>query len=208
MTRKPFSLLLCIPLAVLLLSSAPLQAAKEKDTARSKGALFRYKNEQGSLVTSHILPPEMAYKGYQIVTASGDVLQTVAPAPTEAEKQRILQAIDQDKYDKSLLLRYGTLADLMKAQKRKREEIEAKLSVLTVNQTNIKSQIESEQSRAATYERQGKKVPEEVLGSLEALWGNLEKTEDQLGVINNELKEEEARFARELNRYKQLKGLK
>src|SRR5688572_26463459 len=120
---------------LLLLSLEVAAASKEREVADQgpKGALFRYKNEQGTLVTSHILPPEMAYKGYQIVTVGGDVLQTIAPAPTDAEKGKILQAIEQEKYDKSLLLRYGTLADLLKAQKRKIGEMEAKRSVLLSN---------------------------------------------------------------------------
>lgn len=193
---------------LLALSLDVAAASKEAADKASKGALFRYKNEQGTLVTSHILPPEMAYKGYQIVTVGGDVLQTVAPAPTAEEKNKILEAIEQEKYDKSLLLRYGTLAELMKAQKRKMGEIEAKRSVLLSNQTNMKVQIEAEQARAANYERQGKPVPEVTLNAMEALWGNLERTEDQIRTINEELESERARYDRETHRYKQIKGLK
>lgn len=199
-----------ISVAALLLAlsfDVAAGAPKEKPSGPT-GALFRYKNDQGTLVTSHILPPEMAYKGYQIVTVGGDVLQTIAPAPTSAEKDKILQAIEQEKYDKSLLLRYGTLAELMKAQKRKIGEIEAKRSVLMSNQSNMKVQIEAEQSKAANYERQGKPVPEMTLTAMEALWGNLERTEDQIRIINGELDGERARYEREIHRYKQLKGLK
>lgn len=203
MTGKTF----LIHAGVLLVLSCPVGAA-ERESATPKGALFRFKNEQGSTVTSHILPPEMAYKGYQIVTVGGDVLQTVAPAPTGAEKDKILQAIEQEKYDKSLLLRYGTLAELMKAQKRKIGEIEAKKAVLTSNQTNMKTQIEAEQSKAANFERQGKPVPEIILTTLEGLWGNLERTEDQIRTISAELEAEQARYKSEMDRYKQLKGLK
>lgn len=182
--------------------------ALAKEAVDSKNKLFRYKNDQGTLVTSHILPPDRSQKGYQIVTIAGDVLETVAPAPTEEEKKKLLSAIDQKKYDKSLLLRYGTLADLLKSQKRKKEEIASKLSVLTSNQSNIRLQIDAEQSKAANYERQGKPIPEPILVSLEGLWGNLEKTEDALRVINQELSDENARFDQEINRYKELKGLK
>lgn len=195
-----------IKAAVLLALSWNASAGSNKDMPT--GALFRYKNEQGSMVTSHILPPEMAYKGYQVVTVGGDILQTVAPAPTDAEKTKILQAIEQEKYDKSLLLRYGTLAELMKAQKRKIGEIEAKKTVLTSNQTNMKTQIEAEQSKAANFERQGKAVPEAILATLERLWGNLERTEDQIRIITGELEAEQTRYKTEIDRYKQLKGLK
>ena len=96
----------------------------------------------------------------------------------------------------------------MKAQKRKIDEIESKKAVLVSNQTNIKTQIDAEQSRAANFERDGKPVPEVTLVTLEGLWGNLEKTEDQIRIITQELKAEQARYNTETNRYKQLKGLK
>jgi len=194
---------------ITVMTSLVFSVAATADEKKIKpGQLFRYKNDQGTLVTSHILPPDRSQKGYQVVTIAGDVLETVAPAPTEEEKKKILSAIDQEKYDKSLMLRYGTLADLLKAQKRKKDEIASKLSVLTSNQSNIRLQIDAEQSKAANYERQGKPIPEPVLVSLEGLWGNLEKTEDALRVINKELADENARFDQEINRYKELKGLK
>jgi hypothetical protein len=196
---------------LLLLLSFNLEvASKEREVAskEAKGALFRYKNEQGTLVTSHILPPEMAYRGYQIVTVGGDILQTVAPAPTEAEKDKILQAIEQEKYDKSLLLRYGSLAELLRAQKRKMEEMEAKRSVLLSNQSNLKAQIEAEQAKAANFERQGRPVPDLILTAMESQWGNLERTEDQIRIIHQGIENEKARYHTEINRYKQLKGLK
>jgi len=204
---KKFYVIAGILLALSLDASANPKG-KETLDKELKGALFRYKNEQGTLVTSHILPPEMAYKGYQIVTVGGDVLQTVAPAPTGAEKDKILQAIEQEKYDKLLLLRYGTLAELLKAQKRKMDEMEAKRSVLLSNQSNMKIQIEAEQSKAANFERQGRPVPETTLTTMESLWGNLERTEDQIRTINQDIDNERARYNREIERYKQLKGLK
>jgi len=205
MIDKKFFIMTGVLLALSLdMAAAPNEIIK----ATSKGTLFRYKNDQGTLVTSHILPPDMAYKGYQIVTAGGDVLQTVAPAPTDEEKDQFLQAIEQEKYDKSLLLRYGTLAELMKAQKRKIGEMEAKRSVLLSNQSNMKVQIEAEQSKAANFERQGRPVPELTLSAMEALWGNLERTEDQIRTIDEELEGERKRYEKETHRYKQLKGLK
>jgi len=90
---------------------------------RTGPQLFRYKNAEGVPVTTYVLPPEASGKGYEIINTKGDVLETVKPAPTAAEKQAFLDAIEQEKYDKNLMLKYGSLAELMKAQKRKMEEM-------------------------------------------------------------------------------------
>ena len=174
--------------------------------------LFRYKNDQGKMVMTSVLPPEIAEKGYDIVTISGEVVQHVEPAPPpekrEAMQEAAAKAVEQAKYDKALVLKYGSLAELMKAQKRKSEESDAKLSVLTSNLTDIKNQIELQLSTAAKYEREGRVVPDTVLKSLEALYASQEQTEDSIKLKKNEIDEEKKRFDFELNRYKQLKGLR
>ena len=196
-------------MAAVMGVTAVAHSAKSSKNVRMKGpTLFRYTNEAGVPVTSHILPPEIAQKGYEIITYEGDVIQKVAPALTDEEKQAMLDAIEQKKYDKSLMLRYGSLADLRKSQKRKMAEQEAKLSVLQSNLSNINLQIESEQSKAANFERQGMPIPDSVISSLEGLYGNLERTEDLIRIREKEIQEERDRFKTEMDRYKVLKGLK
>ena len=178
------------------------------DVASAAPPLFRYKNDAGVPVTTFVLPPEASGKGYEIINDKGDVLEVIKPAPTAAEKQSFLDAIEQEKYDKSLLLKYGSLAELMKAQKRKSEELDAKMSVLKGNFSNIRAQIDTEQEKAANYERQGRPVPESSLKALESLYANYEQTENSMHEREKEVADERARYERELNRYKQLKGLK
>lgn len=174
--------------------------------------LFRYKDAKGTVVTTAILPPEAAEKGYDIVSLQGEILQHVAAAPPPEEREAFLKKqaedIEQAKYDKALVLRYGSLAELMKAQKRKGEESGAKMAVLSSNLTNIKNQIESQQAAAAKFEREGRTVPEAILKSLESLYASLEQTEDSIKDKQKENEEEKKRFDYEINRYKQLKGLK
>ena len=170
--------------------------------------IFRYKNDAGVKVTTYVLPPEASGKGYEIINDKGDILETVKPAPTESEKKAFLSAIEQEKYDKTLILKYGSLAELMKAQKRLNAELDSKMSVLRGNFSNIKSQIDAEQVKAANIERQGRAVPESSLTMLEALYASYEQTESLLHEREKEIEEERARYEQEFLRYKQLKGLK
>ena len=62
--------------------------------------------------------------------------------------------------------------------------------------------------KAANFERRGQRVPEYILLSLDDLYGSLESTETLLKHREAEVKQEKARYAEELERYKQIKGLK
>lgn len=197
------------PVFLALACSLVVQTAM---SAQPQPTLFRYKNEQGTLVTTTVLPPEAADKGYEIITLQGDVLKRVAPAPTPDERKALLAKmqndVEQEKYDKALVLKYGSLAELLKAQKRMGDDDAAKMSLLTNNLNNINSQIEVQQKRAADFERQGKQVPEAILKTLDALYASRETTEDAIRLKEKETGEQKARFDYEINRYKQLKGLK
>lgn len=185
-----------------------IQSAFSGQASYSAPPLFRYKNDAGVLVTTHVLPPDAAGKGYDIINSKGDVLETIKPAPTAEEMQAFINSIEQKKYDKGLMLKYGSLAELMKAQKRKSTELDAKMTVLKSSFNNIKTQIDAEQKKAANYERQGKPVPEASLKMLEDLYAAYEQTEAMVREREKEIATERVRYEYELNRYKQLKNLK
>jgi len=193
---------------ITLLGSLALLAIAFCKFASAAPPLFRYKNTEGVTTTTYVLPPEFSGKGYEIINDKGDVLEVVKPAPTASEKQAAMDAIEQQKYDKSLLLKYDSLAELMKAQKRKSEELDAKMSVLKGNLSNIRAQIDAEQQKAANYEREGRPVPEVTLKALETAYANYEQTESSMHEREKEIADEKGRYEQELDRYKQLKGLK
>jgi hypothetical protein len=176
--------------------------------AFSAPPIFRYKNDAGVTVTTMVLPPEVSGKGYEIINAAGDVLEKVKPAPTAEEMQAFLNTIEQEKYDKSLLLKYGSLAELMNAQKRKSMELDAKMTVMKSSFANIKTQIDAEQKKAANFERQGQPVPATTLKTLEDLYAAYEQSEGTVREREKEMAMERARYEYELNRYKELKHLK
>jgi hypothetical protein len=174
--------------------------------------LFRFKNEKGTTVTSHILPPEVVARGYEVITPAGDVIETVAPAMTPeqaAEKARLEQAkIDRAKRDKQLLLKYSALAEIRRAMERKLGEMNSKIKVMEANLTNIKIQIEAQQEQAANYERNGKDIPGVLLKSLDDLYTNMETTEAIIKARRDDYKVEKTKMEDDMERFKVLKGLK
>jgi hypothetical protein len=68
----------------------PRLASKKQPTTQT-AQMYRYTDDKGAVVTGNSIAPEYARKGYQIVTITGVVLQTVPPEPTAEEREKIAQ---------------------------------------------------------------------------------------------------------------------
>lgn len=171
--------------------------------------MYRYKNEQGTLVTSSRIPPEYAKRGYQIVNMSGAVLQEVPPEMTpeeraryEAEQEGKLSQAQQAEKDKQLLLRYSSLEELERARDRKTQEVDSKLTILEANIANFRQQLENEQQNAAKMERSGREVPPAIIKKIEGLKQELQASEAHRKVLLDESSKEKATFTQDIERYK------
>lgn len=200
-------------LALSMASMAGHAAAKPagptaaKKPGESAIHMFRYTNDKGVLVTGNTIDPEYARKGYQIVTLSGQVLETVPPEPTAEDRARIAQdaqnkvsAAQQVEKDKQLLLRYSSVDEIQFAKKRKVSEIENKIVLLNSNVATLESQVSVEQQRAATYERNGQTIPPALLKKIDDLQQALKVTESQVTSRKQELTDETARFDADIER--------
>ena len=192
------------------LASMAVHAKKPPAATKSAGKelqMYRYTNDKGVVVTGNSITPEYARKGYQVVTITGTVIETIPPEPTAEERAKIAQA-SQDKIsaaqqlaeDKQLLLRYSTLDEIQLAKKRKLSEIDNKIILLNSNVTTLKSQIDAEQQRAAVYERNGQPVPAALLKKIEDLQQELKITEGQVTSRQQELAEETIHFDSDIAR--------
>ena len=173
--------------------------------------MYRYKNDQGVVVTSNRITPEYARKGYEIVNMGGAVLQVVPPEPTAEERVALAQAeqnklseVEQLEHDKQLLLRYSSEHELQVAKERKLLEIDNKVKVLQSNLGNQQQQLETTQRNAADLERAGREVPAALRVKIEELQKQITASADQLRIRQQELADESVRFDKELERYRYL----
>lgn len=169
--------------------------------------MYRYTNDKGVVVTGNNIEPQYARKGYQIVTLSGQVLETVPPEPTAEDRAKIAQdnqdkvsAAQQLEKDKQLLLRYSKVDEIQFAKQRKLSEIENKIVLLNSNVATLQSQIGVEQQRAATYERNGQNIPPALLKKIDDLQQELKITEGQVTSRKQELADETVRFDADIER--------
>lgn len=181
MTLKSFTggLLRCsLPAWGLLLS---LAAGAAQDGGRT---FYRYLNSEGVRVISHQIPPEYAQKGYEVVTASGQVLKVVDPAPTPEEaaalerQREIKEALRE--WDEELLRRYSSVRDIEATKQRKLAQVQTSIEILKSNISNLKSQIVVQHAKAANVERAGRDVPKQILTSLANLEQELSLSQQQL----------------------------
>ena len=131
---------------------------------------YRYVNEDGVQVINATIPPEYVPKGYEVVSLNGEVIRVVEPSPTgeEAERAAAERKLrkQQEKADKLLRRRYSSVADIEAAKTRNLQELQGNISILTSNLSNVRSQIVAQQEQAASMERSGRAVSEDLLKNL------------------------------------------
>ena len=200
LTTLPFCMTLSLLVAALGISSGASAQAK----------YYRYTNKEGVKVMNSFVPPEYVKDGYEVVTLSGEVLEVVDPAPSPEEAEKMAAKRQREAqlaaWDESLLKRYSTVADIEAAKARKLKDFDASLSILRGNASNIRTQIEQVQARAASMERSGRKIPDSTINSLRALEMELEDTQEQLTKREEDKLEIAQKYDEDIERFKVIRA--
>lgn len=169
---------------------------------------YRYVNEDGVKVVNHSIPPEYVPKGYEVVSLNGEVLRVVEPSPVGAEAERA--ALErklrkqQEKTDKLLRRRYSSVADIEAAKTRNLQELQGNISILTSNLSNIRSQITTQQEQAASIERSGRTVNDELLRNLSALQDEERDIQKQIKQRELEYQAASDKFDQDMKRFEEI----
>ena len=182
--------------------------AQQDDDSEAAGVLYRYQDANGQQVIVQSIPPEMAPKGYDIISKSGQLLKTVPPAPKGADIQKMMEQMrieaELAEWDSRLRRRYSSVKDIRSAKERSLSELKGNLSILRSNLSGVKSQIEDQQARAAVQERSGRAVSEPVLQNIQTLEAELVGILQQIEMRTQELEAEAARFDRDIERFAEI----
>lgn len=194
-------------LAVCGLLSAPLSVVANQ---QHKGpTYFRYTNEEGVQVINSTIPPEYSQKGYEEVTARGQVIRVVPPALSSDEAERLaLQRQEAERlarWDEELLRRYSNVADIEAAQQRKLAQLDGSIAMLKGNIRNLKQQIAQQHANAARSERMGREVPESVLKALAGLEEELKLTEETIEERQRQFDEINDKFEQDKERFREIR---
>jgi hypothetical protein len=187
----------------LLLIGGLFMGASAHTLAQDKKVFYRYTTNEGRKVVSEVIPPQYVRNGYELLSLSGEVLKVVAPAPPEAEADRISKerkaAREQAKIDLELRQTYSSVKDIESAKSRNLQELVNTINILQANLASIKSQLKVQEEHAATIERNGKKVADDILKNIATL-----KAEEK--DLNAQIKQRDAEYQGSADKYDQAKA--
>jgi len=182
-------------------------------SATVQAGMYRYTDDNGQLVISNTIPQEATKRGYQIISDSGRVIETIAPAPTaeelaarEAAKERKQQQEAQLEQDRLLLKRFSHPDQAVRAMHRKVQELEGLIALKRGNISVLTSQLDNEQRRAAEMERAGRKVPDATLKKIYRLEGQVRDIEREIAAQRLEIDAVAKRFISDIERLEEITG--
>jgi len=174
--RKPPVIRLMLLLGLLVPALAP--AAE----------LYRYVDDRGVVVLDrHGVPPQHIGRGYQVLNEQGRVVREIPPAPTAEEYERLQADKARATADARLLRLYASVEDVERAEARRLAELDSVIGLTQGNLQALRNQQDNLQKQAASHERAGRAVPENLLAQI----ANLDK--------------EQASLRRDLKRYERVR---
>lgn len=192
----------------VLLFSCALQvnaAATPAQSSQANKVFYRYVNEQGTKVIAQAIPPQYVRGGYEVITASGEVIKVVAPSPTEADLQRVNKektaAKAQAQSDLQLHKNYSNVSDIDAAKARNLLELGSNITILQANLVSVKAQLKDQEAHAAAIERSGSKPSDEIIGNIKTLRSEEKDVALQIKQRQLELREASEKYDRDKKRF-------
>lgn len=182
-------------------------------TTQANASMYRYSDESGQLVISNTIPQQATKRGYDILNSNGRVIETIPPAPTEAEiaareaeEQRQKELAIQQEKDARLLKRFSHPDQAIKAMHRKLNELQGLIQLKRGNISVISSQLDNDQSRAANMERNGQKIPEAILSKISRLESQIRDIEKEIAWQTQEIDTLKQAYEKDIKRLEKVTG--
>ena len=186
-------------IALLLGGAVTIAAAAE---------LYRYVNDKGVTVLDRSVPPQYVSRGYEVLDRDGRVKQVVpaAPSPEDRQAQRGAEQEQQRQRsaDETLLRLYSSVDALYRALTRQIQQSECLIASAEAGLLTVQSQRDEVQSRAASQERAGREVDQQLLQRLQAIEAEQQRLERQIARHQQEIERVNQTFAARRERLAQL----
>ena len=171
----------------------------------SSKVIYRYKNKDGVTVLDSKIPPEYVNDGYELLSLSGKVLKVIKPVVQGAEGERLYRERmlreEREREDIQLRRSYSNVADIDAAKSRNLESLRGNIGILQANLTSARSRLKSYQSQAATIERAGRQLPDDLLKNINNLVQEESDIQTQIQQREAEYKTVEQKFDTDRKRF-------
>lgn len=176
------------------------------------GQYYRYKNEKGQLVMEQSIPPEIVRQGYDVLSDTGRLIETVPPALTQEQIDKLdkvkasaylRKQLDakQKETDELLLTLYSGPEDIQRALRRKLQELNGLTKIEEGNIHRLQVKLGKLQERAANDELAGREVPETLITEIQSIetlitqsTNNIAATDEEKRIAKDKYAQEEARI--------------
>ncbi len=153
--------------------------------------MYRWEDESGRVIFSDQVPPDQIQHKREQLNEEARVVDVVEEAKTkeQIELEKRLEALrdEQEKiiakqksHDRVLLSTFRNVDDMKLALKGKMAALDAQRKVAEGNQLRLELQLDQQQKQAASFERNGRKVPEKLLADITA-------TKEQIDTVKIEI---------------------
>ncbi len=204
--------LILLTLLVLPLASTGVQARTPAAPSATKadsevlppGALYRFRNANGSLMISSVLPEQAIYSGYEIIDNRGRVLRVVEPAMPEAERRKMQEEMRIRQQDNQLKRLYPTPEDAERARDRQIASLRLGIDYARGNISQLDGKLAAEVAKAAESERAGQPVPEAIQANIELYTRQIREQEEKIADIERDIGVVSEEFAPIIRRLRQI----
>lgn len=170
--------------------------------------LFRYRNSEGNLVIDHQVPPEYIAKGYDVLSSTGRVVETVPPhQPAEEDAVSTsdeASRVDQLEEDQLLMRSYSEVSEIEAAGERRLAQLAREIEIIESNRAKNEEQLERARARAARYQLAGEKLPAALLERMQEVTRLSGEAQQMLSFRKQEYEAVAARYERYKNRFRAL----
>ncbi len=180
--------------------------------------LYRFVNDDGVVVLSNSIPPELVSRGYDVVRGDGTLVRVVPRelTPSElverdrqlaAEKAATEAGMVRASRDEDLMKLYASPLDVEEARDRKILSIETVVATTKANLERLKLQKRRLEEQAASLEREGATPSPELFSNLSILETQIAEKEREVAARKLEQQRVSDQFGLDLERVRLLYGL-
>lgn len=193
---------------LLLLAAANVSAAE---------STFRWRDAQGQVHYSNLLPPDAVDRGYEVLNGSGEIVRRVPPpltpaqrAAAEAEAKRLeKQAQDraeQARRDNMLLRTFNSVHDIELLRDSRVGALDAQLRLVRERQQSVEKRLTELQDREAKLREAKRSIPAELHQELKDARAELADTRNTRQAMEADRADTVRRFQADIARFRQLQA--
>lgn len=183
---------------------------------------YRWVDEDGRVYYSDKLPAADAGKAHDQVNESGIPLESFERATTAAERaaqraeeeklaaERKAQAAAEARQrakDKILLDTFSTEADLLYTRNDRLTAIDSLIKLTQSNNVRLQERLQVSRDTESRLTQANREIPQNILDTTQSLLAQIEKNNLYITAQKQKYAEISAEFDRDLQRYRELKGL-